>query len=810
MQSMLKDILAAIQGGVTGQVQENVEPDLLSLSSRDASTSRGINDGVHMSVRPDPGMPTPSHQQPIPSSQIARSIENLMSQQLLDNPNFPHNSERPDEGDIGLDSSLDWLGQPMNSGPLGIGVRMRQALHRAPAAHLDTFATSPRVRTNSQTPSEGEAEDPLAPDHIAAPLSTMADLAEVAVGMAHRGQIEESTAQVSGIAEIAHPEDGSNKKRKLSNTRLGGQFSPQDVQSLYRANSPPSLGRIALSGPGFHLKELDVLDAGLVAQSEAQQLFYLFFQGCSTFIPIFDTRTDTWDSLRNRSPLLFTTIVGIGARVRDGGGPVSETQRRALTHARRLASDTLFNLTPTAETVQAMILLATYDDNGRIPASHASALAMAIGLDKCLMQLLRTGMGAGLTEDRLDLDRAAVMGSRIILYLFQLEHQLAFGTGRPALFRNDLGIERCREFLLHPLSVPSDVRLVSTVEMMSLRAPLHVLMTNSPDQPLNEDTIGKLREANASFERWLMYWDSVFADTFAREQGDFYRESLVAQREYASLFTNSQLLRCIRSPKDVKRMPSDKRELALRAINNAQNCIRIALRGQSYGRAFKFGELLLFFITSHVVWGLTKGYLHVAVHYTHVCVAFAATFLIRIARLFPRELDLRQSAKDVEELADLLAKGRSACHYCARYALTPVHLAVPAGRYARSLRLILRRARKQHVMPLPSRASSPLLRAASFPSYRHEVFAPIASAEPDNPTNGSVSSQAAIPPADGIFDTSFDPESYQYDFDFAQELWERAGLTGGNDSLPLCVSDNGWHRTSWLTLAISYTQLLGR
>lgn len=42
-----------------------------------------------------------------------------------------------------------------------------------------------------------------------------------------------------------------------------------------------------------------------------------------------------------------------------------------------------------------------------------------------------------------------------------------------------------------------------------------------------------------------------------------------------------------------------------------------------------------------------------------VCAAFAASFLIRIARLFPRELDLKKTAKDVEELASVLEKGGS-------------------------------------------------------------------------------------------------------------------------------------------------------
>ena len=44
---------------------------------------------------------------------------------------------------------------------------------------------------------------------------------------------------------------------------------------------------------------------------------------------------------------------------------------------------------------------------------------------------------------------------------------------------------------------------------------------------------------------------------------------------------------------------------------------------------------------------------------TDVCAAFAASFLIRIARLFPNELNLKKTAKDVEELAGILSEGET-------------------------------------------------------------------------------------------------------------------------------------------------------
>ena len=88
-----------------------------------------------------------------------------------------------------------------------------------------------------------------------------------------------------------------------------------------------------------------------------------------------------------------------------------------------------------------------------------------------------------------------------------------------------------------------------------------------------------------------------------------------------------------------------------------------------------------------------------------VCAAFAATLLIRLARIFPTELDLRQTARDVTELAKILSN-------------------VPAGRYARSIRLTLRSARRRKVMPPPSLPPSPSSRPSALPPGQAAPFSP--------------------------------------------------------------------------------------
>ena len=138
---------------------------------------------------------------------------------------------------------------------------------------------------------------------------------------------------------------------------------------------------------------------------------------------------------------------------------------------------------------------------------------------------------------------------------------MAYGTGRPAILREDETIHQCRRLLEHPLSIMSDARLVSTVELTALRgksilqnsqtayqivAPLHIELTATPDLPIAENTLRRLKQANTDFDAWERYWDRVLcglkrhvvndgaepmlADRFRKDQGDFFRES----REYCT------------------------------------------------------------------------------------------------------------------------------------------------------------------------------------------------------------------------------------------------------------------------------------
>ncbi|KAG8898955.1 hypothetical protein FRC00_002104 [Tulasnella sp. 408] len=96
----------------------------------------------------------------------------------------------------------------------------------------------------------------------------------------------------------------------------------------------------------------NVLDKGLVAESEARELYTIFFSGCHLFIPLFDPAYDTFEGLRDRTPFCFDAILAVASKIRAGTGPPSATFHRCLEEAQGIARSTLFGPVVRKEAVQ--------------------------------------------------------------------------------------------------------------------------------------------------------------------------------------------------------------------------------------------------------------------------------------------------------------------------------------------------------------------------------------------------------------------------------------------------------------------------
>lgn len=307
----------------------------------------------------------------------------------------------------------------------------------------------------------------------------------------------------------------------------------------------------------------DPITARLLTLSEAEALMDIFYSGSADFINAYDRARDTLPALRARSGFSLSAVLMVGARVRDGPRP-SALQRALVAHTQRMAMRTLV-APPGAsgggvEDVKALILLAAFSENGWLVAGHAVRLAVELGLDRAFGELVRRGMGraeetwerresrgGGRGEDEgeardgaereeghtqssrapLESDRPLVEATRVWYAVYRLEHQMSYGMGRPAIVREDTTIHNARLLLDHPLALDSDMRLVYAVELLALRAPLHVDLTAGADadEPLGAETLARLRWANEQFDAWERYWAGVLDARYGEEGTGFVRES---------------------------------------------------------------------------------------------------------------------------------------------------------------------------------------------------------------------------------------------------------------------------------------------
>lgn len=130
------------------------------------------------------------------------------------------------------------------------------------------------------------------------------------------------------------------------------------------------------------------------------------------------------------------------------------------------------------------------------------------------------------------------------------------------------------------------------------------------------------------------------------DQDSLLRKVLAGELHYAKLWLVCVALRGVAWDK----MPFDQREIAFQAKDAASNCLSIFLNSSEYRQVsrpkFERTTLLNAFY---------RAALRYAVHDSLVTAAFSALFLLKMANLFPTELDITAIAGQVEQLAQLLS-----------------------------------------------------------------------------------------------------------------------------------------------------------
>jgi len=449
-----------------------------------------------------------------------------------------------------------------------------------------------------------------------------------------------------------------------------------------------------------------VVEKGLVTEEEARELFNIFFSGCQQFVPLFDPSYDTYEGLAERSPWTFDAILAIAAKIRSGNGPLGETFYKALEEAQDIARSSLFGRVVKKEAVQGMLLLAAWSTNGWLPSGHALRMALDLGLDHALTTLADKSTKSRPKEEQRDFVTAA----RTWLCIYWFDHQSSMATGRPVLFRDEGVISRCR-IILQYSTLPTDVRLISLVELAAQKMAIHDAYLKIAG-PVNERILEFFRRANDTLDKWWKEHDDVYHRAPGMDMEPVIPKLLLAEINYAKLWISSLALRNA----SWTMMTMSQHELSFQARDAALVCLTTILDSPE-----------------------ARASLRCAIHDSLVMVAFSALYLLKIASIFPREIDISMVGVKADDLGALLVDAG-------------------ADRYWLALRIVQASVRRKVMMQtgVPLTCMLPVLPVPAFaaqmavpPPADHDPAAPppfkLEELGLASPFEGAVLDPAAIP-----------------------------------------------------------------
>lgn len=396
-----------------------------------------------------------------------------------------------------------------------------------------------------------------------------------------------------------------------------------------------------------------VVEKGLVSEDEARQLFSIFFTGCHLFIPLFDPSYDTFESIVERTPWTFDSILAISSKIKSGSGPLAPTLCKCLEEAQGIARLSLFGPVVRKEAVMGMLLLAAWSTDGWLPSGHAMRMALDLGLHHALDRLADDSGKKRSDEEERDL----VVAARIWLCLYWFDHQMSLGTGRPIFLRDESSIRHCRNLLTHRMASPTDIRLISMVELIGQKTQIYETLTTLNGH-INHNTLAFIRRANVALDKWFTECDELHRQ--AMDEESLLRRILVSELHHAKLWLVCVALRGV----SWEKMSFEQRELAFQAKDAAFNCLSVFLDSAEYRAALRY-----------------------AVHDILVMLAFSGLFLLKMASLFQSEVDLAAIIGQVEQLTQILS-------------------GVAAERYASALRIMLTSLRRKLGM-IPAAQDTP-------------------------------------------------------------------------------------------------------
>ncbi|KAL4981742.1 hypothetical protein BDW68DRAFT_196104 [Aspergillus falconensis] len=300
------------------------------------------------------------------------------------------------------------------------------------------------------------------------------------------GQAESRTQGRAGVLTgVEQSADANQQPSQESFSTISPPVMAESATFLEQGNMPMQPRVQAAQGEthrpakrrrsGFEVREepiSDFISKGLITMDYAVDCFTT----CDRYIPVFDPKYDSFESVRYRSSMLLNAICTIGSRVESRSG--SQLSELLQTELKKWINVVIQNETLNClESVQALLVIACYSAERSLILSFATRMALDLGLDEAFEELTHrltmkdvegTPDIAGLAEQ----ENVLMRKSRTWFGLLVLEHIFSLDGGKPPGIRMMGNARRCRKLLHQPSSTVLDLRLFSQVEVLQINETL--------------------------------------------------------------------------------------------------------------------------------------------------------------------------------------------------------------------------------------------------------------------------------------------------------------------------------------------------
>jgi hypothetical protein len=401
----------------------------------------------------------------------------------------------------------------------------------------------------------------------------------------------------SGAAVVVPPMDMTRENSVERDSVEDSGLVTAPMRSLYDLTRIRNLRSSArwLPNSSSHSLDEDFIAQGVVGIGEAEDLFKRYHQNIRLYLwggvlcPF-----DSLEAVRRSSTLLAAAVLTIAALHTPGRDEVLE---KCYTTFVSLSYSACLSRPQNLNDIRALTLAAFYLSNLSWKLSGIAVRnAVEMNMHQSFPKLMRGH------EDHRD-------NVRLWYVLYVCEHQFSIAYGRPPIIHEDMAIKNIERFLASPSTKPGDIRLGAQVTLFAILTEAYTTYGSDPASALTEPDFDRLHTFNLALEQWRQTWQPRSHDS--PSIGSYPSKGVVLYYHFARFQLNSLALRAIPSPSPTSSstLSPARRAAANIAIAAATSTLTLLFDEPDLGRAMTAVPI-----------------------FTHTMLAFAATFLLKMAR----------------------------------------------------------------------------------------------------------------------------------------------------------------------------------